>query len=96
MACGLPVITTPVGGIGDIVVDGECGLLVPPGDGRALATALRRLLTDADLRARLGAAARRRAVTHFDARTNAIRLLDLARMVTRSAAGRRGAEAPAA
>jgi glycosyltransferase involved in cell wall biosynthesis len=96
MACGLPVITTPVGGIGDIVVDDECGLLIPPGDGRALATALRRLATDGDLRARLGAAARRRAVTHFDARTNAIRLLDLARMVSRPAAGRGGAEARAA
>jgi glycosyltransferase involved in cell wall biosynthesis len=83
MACGLPVITTPVGGIPDIVVDGDCGFLVPPGDEVALAAALRRVIDDGELRAALGDRARRRAVSHFDARANAIRLIELARAVSR-------------
>ena len=67
MAAGLPVITTDVGGIGDIVIDGETGFLIPPGDGRALRIALAALVADRDLRSRLGAAGRRRAVATFDA-----------------------------
>jgi glycosyltransferase involved in cell wall biosynthesis len=50
---GLPVASTSVGGAAE-VVDGTCGVLVPPGDVAALAAALRRLLADADLRERLG------------------------------------------
>ncbi|MFE9655250.1 glycosyltransferase [Micromonospora sp. NPDC006431] len=46
MACGVPVIGSNVGGIADTVVDGLTGDLVPPRDPRALATAIRRLLTD--------------------------------------------------
>ena len=52
---GLPVVTTPVGAITALVRDGENGLLVNPGDVDALTTALRRLVSDPDLRARLGA-----------------------------------------
>jgi glycosyltransferase involved in cell wall biosynthesis len=59
MAYGRPVIATAVGGLPDAVIDGETGLLVPPRDVAALRTALERLLADADLRTRLGAAARR-------------------------------------
>jgi glycosyltransferase involved in cell wall biosynthesis len=94
MACGLPVITTPVGGIPDIVLDRDCGFLVPPGDEAALAAALRRLVDDSALRVSLGEAARRRAVLNFDARANALRLIDLARTVSRPDANRRFA-APA-
>src|SRR5205823_4998663 len=61
MAHGRPVVASAVGGLRDLVVDGETGLLVPPGDVAALRKALERLLGDADLRARLGAAARERA-----------------------------------
>jgi glycosyltransferase involved in cell wall biosynthesis len=57
MASGLGIVTTPVGAIEDIVKDGETGLLVPPGDDLALAEALIRLITEAPLRRRLGAAA---------------------------------------
>ena len=60
MAHGRPVVATAVGGLPDMVVDGETGLLVPPGDPRALRAAIDRLLADADLRRRLGAAARER------------------------------------
>ena len=58
MSFGLAPIATPVGGIPDVLVDGENGLLVPPGDHPALAAAIRRLLEDDQLRARLGNAAR--------------------------------------
>ncbi len=61
MAHGRPVVATAVGGLAEAVVDGETGLLVPPGDTAALRAALERLLGDADLRARLGAAGRERA-----------------------------------
>lgn len=57
MANGLAVIATPVGATEEIVIDGETGLLVPPGDAPALAVALERLIGDAALREKLGAAA---------------------------------------
>jgi glycosyltransferase involved in cell wall biosynthesis len=65
MAHGRPVVASAVGGLRDLVVDGETGLLVPPGDAAALHDALVRLLGDAELRSRLGAAARARAAEHF-------------------------------
>jgi glycosyltransferase involved in cell wall biosynthesis len=65
MAYGRPVVASAVGGLLDLVVDGETGLLVPPGDVRALRAALERLLGDADLRRRLGSAARRRVAERF-------------------------------
>jgi glycosyltransferase involved in cell wall biosynthesis len=61
MSCGKPVIGTAPGGHGEMIVDGETGLLVPSGDARALAEAMGRLIADAPLRERLGAAAERRA-----------------------------------
>ena len=60
MAHGRPVVATAVGGLAEAVVDGETGLLVPAGDMAALRAALGRLLGDAELRARLGAAGRER------------------------------------
>jgi glycosyltransferase involved in cell wall biosynthesis len=59
LQAGVPVITSGVGGACEIV-DASCGLLTPPGDATALADALKQLMLDADMRARLGAAARRR------------------------------------
>jgi glycosyltransferase involved in cell wall biosynthesis len=61
MAHGRPVVASAVGGLKELVVDGETGLLVPPADIGALRAALERLLADAALRRRLGAAARERA-----------------------------------
>ena len=60
MAHGRPVVATRVGGIPEIVQDGETGYLVEPGDPGSLRAALTRLLADAQLRAEMGAAARRR------------------------------------
>jgi len=54
MAAGRPVVATSVGGLGDAVVDGETGLVVPPDDPDRLAGALARLLRDPELGARLG------------------------------------------
>ncbi len=66
--CGRPVVASDVGGISDIVADGETGLLAPPGDSPALAAAILRLLADPDLRDRMGQAGRRRMERLFDAR----------------------------
>ena len=60
-AAGLPVVATRSGGVSDVVVDDETGLLVAEGDIPALTDALRRLLTRPDLRAQLGAAGRAQA-----------------------------------
>jgi len=57
LAVGTPVVSTAVGGVPEVVADGENGLLVPPGDPAALAAALARLLDDDALRERLGRAA---------------------------------------
>lgn len=67
MAAGRPVVATRVGGISEVVVDGETGLLVPPEVPSALAEAIRRLLADRDLAARMGEAGRRRAQELFSA-----------------------------
>lgn len=65
MAAGLPVVATAVGGVPELVLEGETGFLVPTGDAPALGHALERLLNDTDLRRRLGDAGRRRAETTF-------------------------------
>jgi glycosyltransferase involved in cell wall biosynthesis len=65
MAHGRAVVATGVGGLRDLVVDGETGIVVPPGDSAALRVALQRLLADRELRRRLGAAGRERARQHF-------------------------------
>ena len=62
MACGKPVIGARIGGIVDLVEDGQTGLIVPPGDMDALRHAMGRLLADGDLRTRFGEAATRRVV----------------------------------
>lgn len=57
LALGLPIVATDVGGIGEALVDDASALLVPPRDAGALADAIERVVTDHDLRARLGRAA---------------------------------------
>ncbi len=65
MACGLPTINTDVGSVRDLVVPGETGLIVPPGDPEALAGAMLQLLGDDALRERMGRQARLRIEEHF-------------------------------
>lgn len=64
-AAGLPVVATGVGGIPEAVRDGVTGLLVPPGDARALGVAIARLLADDGLRRAFGAAGRARVHAEF-------------------------------
>lgn len=77
MATGIPVITTSVGGIPDIVIDGETGLLIPPRDPDALVAAVERLRSDTALRAKLVRQGRAHVEAHFDAHKNTQRLLTL-------------------
>jgi starch synthase len=65
MACGTAVVASAVGGIPEVVNDGETGLLVPPGDPGALAAALNALIADPARAAALGRAGRERAVAEF-------------------------------
>lgn len=65
MAAARPVVASRVGGIPEVVVDGETGLLVPPTDTKALAAGIVRLAADPALRTRLGAAGRARVTAHF-------------------------------
>jgi glycosyltransferase involved in cell wall biosynthesis len=65
MAAGLPIIATRVGGIPELVDDGEQGVLVTPGDSEGLAGAIERVIQDPSLRARLGQSARTRARGEF-------------------------------
>ena len=65
MAGSLPVVATNVGGVGEVVVDGETGTLVPPSDTAALAAALRRYVDDPELRRRHGVAGRARVESCF-------------------------------
>jgi glycosyltransferase involved in cell wall biosynthesis/GT2 family glycosyltransferase len=76
-AVGLPLIATDVGAIGEIVRDGDTGLLVPVHDVAALAAALRRCADDAPLRQRMGENARRLVQSQFDAKANAEQLVGL-------------------
>lgn len=66
MAAGLPIVATEVGGIPDLIDSGVHGLLVPPREPTMLAGAIRRLLDDRDLAARLGDQARIRQRSEFD------------------------------
>ena len=74
MAMRVPVVASSVGGIPEAIEEERSGLLVPPGDDEALATALERVLDDPDLASRLGSAGRRRVIDQFEARAGWWRL----------------------
>src|SRR5260221_13595166 len=65
MACGTAVVASRVGGIPEVVADGETGLLVPPGDPPALARAINALVTDERRAAEMGRPGRKRAAADF-------------------------------
>jgi glycosyltransferase involved in cell wall biosynthesis len=86
-AAARPIVATDVAGCRDVVRPDVNGLLVPPGDPRALADALETLICDAGLRARFGEAGRRIALERFDERVVIPRML----AIYRSLAARRHA-----
>jgi glycosyltransferase involved in cell wall biosynthesis len=66
MAAGKPMVAYADGGVPELVVDGQTGLLVPPGDEAGLAAATLALLDVPEHRYRFGAAGRQRVAEHFD------------------------------
>lgn len=68
MAAGLPIAATAVGGVPEILEDGLTGLIVPPRNPDAMADAILRILTDPEMRFRLGAGARLQAESNFTPR----------------------------
>lgn len=83
MATGLAVVATDVSGSREVVIDGESGLLVPPGDARALEAAILRLLGDRTMAKGMGEAARERVTKSFSGRTLAERHVAMYRSYSR-------------
>jgi glycosyltransferase involved in cell wall biosynthesis len=89
-AAGLPIISTCVAAIPEVVREGENGLLIPPDDLGALTTAFWRLIQDRDLRLRMGETSTRIIRQNYDAVQNTTRLLDLLKeTIDRDRAARR-------
>jgi len=77
MACGIPIVSTDVSGIPELVTHQENGLLVPPKDPEALAKAMEELLVDPALQTTLAAAGRQKILRMFDAKSNILSLFNL-------------------
>ena len=77
MAVGLPVVATRVGGVPELVIDGETGYLVDPDDPRELARAVDAVIVDPARHRRLGEAGAARVSAHFEARAVAGRMVRL-------------------
>jgi glycosyltransferase involved in cell wall biosynthesis len=77
MAMGKPVISTNVGGIPEVVLDGVTGILVPPGNSEDLARAIMKLLNDGELRESLGREGRRRVEEHFTLQSHVQRIQEI-------------------
>ncbi len=90
MAAGVPVITTRIAGIPELVDDGVSGLLVSPGQEAPLQEAMEALLRDPERRRAMGAAGRATVVAEFDVDREAARLSALITESLRSTAGRKG------
>jgi L-malate glycosyltransferase len=76
MAAGRPVVASRVGGVPELVANGETGFLVDRRDEKEAASRILELVQDRTLRTRMGAAGRERARKFFDLKTNVARLLD--------------------
>jgi glycosyltransferase involved in cell wall biosynthesis len=79
LAAGMPIVTTRVGGIPEIIRQGQTGCVIEPDDGDALGDALEFLVTDASKRTAMGRACREDATQRFEARANARQLFDFVR-----------------
>ena len=67
-SCGVPVVSTPAGGVPEVVADGETGFLLPVGDISSMAGKALQILNDSKLAATFQKQARQRAVQYFDSR----------------------------
>jgi glycosyltransferase involved in cell wall biosynthesis len=94
MAAGLPVVATRRGGNPELVANGECGYLFPPGRSDELAGLLARYADDPALRRAHGAAARRRVEERFGVRQMVERYEDVYRRVATQPPGVAFADAP--
>jgi glycosyltransferase involved in cell wall biosynthesis len=83
MAHALPVVATRVGGVAELVVDGETGVIVEPDDPEELAAAIQELALSAERRQALGRAGARRAAEHFDLERAVRRLVSLYEQIGR-------------
>jgi L-malate glycosyltransferase len=90
MGCGLPAIGFAAGGLMELIEPETTGILVPPGDGVAMASAMRRFIDNPELVRVMGSAARRRAETLFDRKVQVTRIVD----VLMKEAGAGGIETP--
>ena len=81
MACGKPIVATTAGGMPEVVADGATGLLVPPRDHQSMAEAIVKLLTNPELRARMGGAGLARVRAKFSAERMVQDTLDVYRRV---------------
>lgn len=88
MASRLPIIGTRVGGVPEVIADGESGFLVPPRDKGAMTSALRALIVSADLRNRMGIAGRGRVEKHFTEREMVSKTIALYRRLSKGNASR--------
>lgn len=77
MAAQVPVVTTRIAGVPELVTDGESGMLVPPGDAPALTQALDSLISDSDMRRAMGAAGRAKVAQDFNMQAEAAWLSNL-------------------
>jgi glycosyltransferase involved in cell wall biosynthesis len=89
MATGVPVVITAVGGIPDIVIDNDTGLIVEPDSATDIIRAVDRLRLDSELRQRLVGRAREHVEKHFDASANAQRILEIVKALVDESAARR-------
>ena len=76
MAYGKPVVASRIGGIPELVVDGETGVLFEPGDADELRNHINRLMNDPSLRSRMGVAGRSRAEKQFSVDKHNANLLE--------------------
>ena len=77
MACGLPVISTRIGGVVDVIKNGENGLLVEPGNAEQLADALKKLISDTEYASSLGKTALKTVRENYDINVIANRYVEL-------------------
>ncbi len=82
MSCELPVISTPLTGIPDLVRDEETGLFIDERDAAGLANALERLISDENMRQHLGKRARQTILQEFEVRHNVTQLAEIFRQVS--------------